>query len=213
MSEVPSPGYWYVTVEPFPAVPDRVPIDSIRRRIEQAKVSLRGWDYPHIDRVVTPFQDGIECQTDWDRYREHWRFHFSGLFTHRFRLREDGNPRFHGTLHMVSSLWTITEVWEFTKRLFGTDVSVADVRISFEVGGLRGRHLSYDPDWTGWMQTMDFSPQTDVFQWSRSVSREELFLRSAEKALDCAQQLFHLMGAEGLTREVLAARQGELLNR
>ena len=118
----------------LPASPERL-VQLVRDR----SVALRGWNYPHVPRNeppqgVTGLPDGgIEAVTATGRYQEVWRLHPSGLFTHRWRLREDGTG-YQGTINVVAAVYTVAEVFEFGRRLYQEDTTVDTVtfRITLE---------------------------------------------------------------------------------
>ena len=89
-------------------------------------MALRGWNYPHIPRSEPPQgigglpDGGIEAVTATGRYQEVWRLHPSGLFTHRWCLREDSTG-YSGTINVVAAVYTVAEVFEFGRRLYQED--------------------------------------------------------------------------------------------
>src|SRR5258708_35871178 len=115
-------GHWSVELERYPRIEDRFPLGDLRERISQARVSLRGWDCPDLeDRLGPAIDRGITCITDWREYQERWVFKQSGYFAHRWRIREDGIPERRWSLDFISTIWSITEVWQFAKRLYGSE--------------------------------------------------------------------------------------------
>jgi hypothetical protein len=119
-------------------------------------VALRGWNYPHVPRDEPPqgvtwlADGGIEASTDMWQYHEVWRMHPSGLFTHRWRLREDGTG-FSGTLHVTAAIYTVAEIFEFGRRLYRDDETVTEVAFQIALQGVHGRPASGEmPDaWSG----------------------------------------------------------------
>jgi hypothetical protein len=112
-------------------------------------VALRGWNYPHVPRDqppqgVTSLADGgIEAVTATGRYQEVWRLHPTGLFTHRWRLREDGTG-YQGTINVVAAIYTVAEIFEFGRRLYQDDGTVETVTFRVTLEDVLGRPASGD---------------------------------------------------------------------
>jgi len=118
-----SVAYWSAGIVPAPIEEHRLPADR-RHLVElvlERGVALRGWNYPHVPRddppqgVVSLPDGGIEATTATGQYQEVWRLHPNGLFTHRWRPREDGTG-YRGTIHLLAAINTMTEVFEFGRR-------------------------------------------------------------------------------------------------
>jgi len=145
-------AYWSAGIAPAPVEEHRLPADR-RQLVElvwDRGVALRGWNYPHVPHenppqgVVGLPDGGIEATTATGRYQELWRLHPSGLFTHRWRLREDGSG-YKGTIHLVAATYTVTEVFEFGRRLYQEDKSVSSVAFRIALEDVLNRPASGDP--------------------------------------------------------------------
>jgi hypothetical protein len=118
-------AYWSAGIAPAPAEERRLPANThqLVELVWERGVALRGWNYPHVPRNDPPQgiaglpDGGIEATTATGRYQEVWRLHPSGLFTHRWRLREDGTG-YRGTVNLVAAVYTVAEVFEFGRRLY-----------------------------------------------------------------------------------------------
>ena len=94
---------------------------------------MRGWPYPHAneDRIKNG-DDWIECECNSHEIREYWRFYQSGQFVHYFSVLEDYVPeaakiaqalgwrpseKVSGYLEILSTLFRVTEIYEFASRL------------------------------------------------------------------------------------------------
>lgn len=222
--------HWRVTIRPGTHVEERIKtLGECWRLVETSRVSLRGWDYPHLD--YDRCQYGNNWVASWDEYehhREYWRFYQSGQFLHLFSFREDHYEekaeakaksdapalRRHspsGYLDVISALWTITEIFEFAARLsqkadFGDAVSVAIHMVDAKD---RALHAS-DPG-------RDFSrpymaaEQTIGREWT--VSTRELLGGAADLSLNAAGWFFERFQLTDLPRQVLANDQRKLLER
>jgi hypothetical protein len=144
-------AYWTAGIAPSPADDHRLPADTERlvRLVADRGVALRGWNYPHIPRSEPPQgmrglpDGGIEAVTAIERYQEVWRLHPSGLFTHRWRLREDGTG-YSGTISVVAAVYTVAEVFEFGRRLYQEDTTVQTVTFRITLDDVLGRPASGD---------------------------------------------------------------------
>jgi hypothetical protein len=143
-------AYWSAGIAPGPSRDRRLP--SGRQLVELVAVravTLRGWNYPHIPRNAPPQglawlpDGGVEATTDVWQYHEVWRMHPSGLFAHRWRLREDGTG-FSGTLHVVAAIYTVAEIFEFGRRLYRDDETVTEVAFWIGLQGVLDRPASGD---------------------------------------------------------------------
>jgi len=145
-----SRAYWSAGIAPGPPREHRLPSDRQLAELVAARaVTLRGWFYPHIPRNEPPEglawlpDGGVEAITEWGQYHEVWRMHPSGLFTHRWRLRED-DTAFSGTLHITAAIYTVVEIFEFCRRLYRDDETVTEVAIRIGLQGVLGRPASGD---------------------------------------------------------------------
>lgn len=146
-----SVAYWSAGIVPAPIEEHRFPAD--RRQLVQLVlergVALRGWNYPHVPRddppqgVVGLADGGIEATTATGQYQEVWRLHPNGLFTHRWRLREDGTG-YRGTIHLLAAINTVAEVFEFGRRLYQNDGSVSSVTFRVTLEDVLNRSASGD---------------------------------------------------------------------
>jgi hypothetical protein len=144
-------AYWTAGIAPSPADDHRLPASPERlvQLVLDRSVALRGWNYPHVPRSeppqgVTGLPDGgIEAVTATGRYQEVWRLHPSGIFAHRWRLREDGTG-YQGTINVVAAIYTVAEVFEFGRRLYQEDSTVETVTFRITLEDVLGRPASGD---------------------------------------------------------------------
>jgi hypothetical protein len=203
-------GFWFVTIQPIPRNNERIALNDLVLRISHSRVFLRGWDYPHIDDQTRYLDGAVENSTDWREYHERWRFTTSGLFVHRWKMREDGIPERIGTLDFINAIWSMTEVLVFASRLYAEDETVDQVTVSLELSGLRNRQLTSRPDY--WINVRHL-PTEDIFRRETTLSRVALVAHHLGIAARWAQALFHVMGAPGFTEDVIKSHQQRLLER
>jgi hypothetical protein len=144
-------AYWTAGIAPSPADDHLLPADpgQLVQLVWDRGVALRGWNYPHVPRNDPPQgverlpDGGIEAVTCTGRYREVWRLHPSGLFTHRWRLRED-DTGYRGTINVVAAVYTVAEVFEFGRRLYQENTTVDTVTFRITLEDVLGRPASGD---------------------------------------------------------------------
>ena len=104
LDKIHSTGYWRINI--YPSVFNQSLISSlteVREIIDSCVVSLRGWDYPDIERNnITNGQDWIECTSEFKElgHLEYWRFFQSGL------ERRNAVPIWNFSLNDVNNYWS-----------------------------------------------------------------------------------------------------------
>lgn len=162
INKIKTKGYWLINIHPVKyeekLIPTRNEVIDVART---AVVELRGWDYPHFsDRDGPPsiIDNGIEKSIDWENHIEYWRMTQSLNFLHILALREDwiNNLDFRDLhtrkdelkdkkiLGILGTLYTVVEVFEFTKRLIRQNLFEGKVLISMMLFDLNGRQLFVD---------------------------------------------------------------------
>ena len=93
LAKVHTHGYWRVVIRPSSFDPKRIPsLGDCWEAVEACTVSLRGWNYPHIDRrpeLRANGSDWIASGADFMGSIEYWQLFQSGQFVHHFAFRED----------------------------------------------------------------------------------------------------------------------------
>lgn len=217
-------GYWRVEIRPRAFAAQRVhSTRDLQRIIEKCRVELRGWDFPHFgnDWDLPESQQWLGVETNWSSHVEIWRAYVSGQFIfrggvwtdwldqHHFRGKgRDWQPK--TGMPLVSSLWSISEFWEFAARYSQSDAGDDHMYVSVEFHGLKGRNLFGDHPRRHW--SFDFGPaRMDDFVFSRSLMREDLIASAGALAVECATDLFGVFGYEA-SPDVLSSIQAELLH-
>lgn len=162
ISKIKQRGYWKVSISPSEYIENRFDYSELKGIIDKCRVSLRGWDYPHLDQKNICNRSGyIESYCEFDYLIEYWRFYRSGKFIHLFGMREDGRKespvlqKFHeygnGTpptglrgLSIISSIYSLTEIFEFGIRLGKHGVLNSGSRVTLELFGLKDRMLYFE---------------------------------------------------------------------
>src|SRR4051794_18820207 len=92
LDKIRSRGFWQAIIRPSAFVEERLGnIASIGPLIDKTSVSLRGWNFPHVDHKTDVHLDidwaGQEFQ--WNHFLEIWRMYQSGQFVHVSGMFED----------------------------------------------------------------------------------------------------------------------------
>jgi hypothetical protein len=200
-------AYWTAGIAPSPAIDHRLPASPQRlvQLVWDRGVALRGWNYPHVPRNeppqgVTGLPDGgIEAVTATGRYQEVWRLHPSGLFAHRWRLREDGTG-YQGTINVVAAIYTVAEVFEFGRRLYQEDVTVDTVTFRITLEDVLGRPASGDSinDPLGGDQA-----RQNAARYVAELPRADLAAGILEPSAAAAESLFGQLGFTSASRSFI----------
>lgn len=216
-------GYWRVEVRPTQYIERRVPsLPVLQRAIEKARVEFRGWDFPHIGAgwELPESQSSIGIETDWSAHVELWRAFLSGQFVYRGGVWTDwlDQHMFRGSgpewkpkqaMPLVSSLWSITEFYEFAARYSQTEGGDDGMYVEISFHGLKGRVLFGDHERRVWFG--HYGPaRMDAFQHSRALTRSELISDAAKLAVACCAELFSAFGYDP-GADLLDSIQAELL--
>lgn len=183
-------AYWYCTVMPASYLRERIPTTARLHEIRmQSEVALRGWNFPHTDREHNqPFEDGIESVTHWSRHNEASRFYRSGLFTWRHLLREDASPEYEGSISLVSSVYSLLEVFVFASRYAPMIADTGDFIVSVGIANIGGYDLVNDTN--GFRDRRSTAASTFAREYRASV--EDLRASYRDFATDASQRLFDL---------------------
>lgn len=146
-------GHWEIRLRPGLYKKERIAsLSECKQIIDENKVSYRGWDYPHYDRRSGPSTklDHVEQITQFMSHCEYWRYSQSGQFYHLTALWEDIEYTPGERLSIVSTIWTLTEIYEFAARLsvkgYLGELAAIDVTLHCGIGRTlayfdSGRHL------------------------------------------------------------------------
>ena len=203
VSKITSRGYWKVIMHPSEFKQDRIAnLLECQRLMENCKVSLRGWDYPHFEHLVSG-EDYICSETDWEIYKEYWRLYRSGQFVHYFGCVEDwwrgstldaelGARYGPGeVLELIMVLYHMTEILEFASRMAQRNIFDNQMSLTVEVQGMHGRRLirlgnSFFNEWGKYVS------QQQASKFESTFVVQDLIGRGAELALDQALRVYEL---------------------
>ena len=159
LKKIHSTGYWRVNIRPIEFKKNTISsLTDAHQIMEKCGVLLRGWDYPHFTNAqITNGDDWIESSIEFEGHIEYWRLYLSGQFIHHFACREDyevdpknlsqmsvPSPSQSGNyLSILSTLFTITEIFEFASRLATQNVLSSPIFLSITLDGMKGRQLFF----------------------------------------------------------------------
>jgi len=179
--------HWEVFVEPLPYEAERLDRPAIRDARRKAEVSIRGWNFPHIDKEFDgAFDRGVQSVTHFAHFEEAHRLYMSGLFAWRRHLWEDlrDTPEHSGgrKLSFISAINSITEYLTFATRYLTEVVPDGSGLVQVRMLGLRARGLaSYEPAFPIWE---DYLGVTE--EWAKSMEVDVAVLRTDHDSLAIA---------------------------
>jgi hypothetical protein len=217
-------GYWKTILRPLRHQPERIPqFETSRMLIEESQVALRGWYFPHIDRNgPIARKNSIESATDWEEKKEFLRFYQSGQFVHYFGFAEDWRPvktapvrdpelANSPILSVFSSLFSITERYEFAARLMQKAAFNEGIYIEIGLFGTSGRRLvSLDPERD--LRDDYICYEQDLVR-SRELPSDQLLGMVSELSLEHALWVFERFNWQKPPKQVLHDVQKQLLER
>ena len=214
-------GHWRIDVRPTDYLFERIPYSALGSTLDRTVVRLRGWDFPHIDRKGGDRRGNqwIGGETNWDFFKEVWRFHQSGQFVYLLGIHEDwaeGYERFTRFgqhtgglfLGVGDALFRITETYEFAARLAVTDAGAEAMRLEVDLRNVAGRRLYVDSPHRGQMDHA-YTFDEPGLHWTATVSRADLAGHSRDLAVDAAAEVFARFGWHP-ARALLQEQQAEL---
>ncbi|MFA6024379.1 MAG: hypothetical protein WC777_04160 [Candidatus Gracilibacteria bacterium] len=237
LNTIKSKGYWKVLVRPNKFESNLISsLDVAKKVIDENKVDLRGWDYPHVDRDTSAAsEDSIhsKCSSERGSEYEYWRYFLSGQFVHYFGTREDWlieeedaeaiRQRFHfgveeGTepyrfLDVLSTLYRLNEIFLFTSRLAQAGYLGDSLHLEIELIGVKDRTLFF---WSRdrhlrSIYTCDFP--SDKITFIHDITKADIISDHARFALEDALKLFSSFNWRTASKEVFQEDQKKFLER
>jgi len=226
-------GYWKIIIRPTTYKKDLIPsLDKCKEIIEQSRVSLRGWDYPHIDPsgIKIAGDNSVHSFCDWEEgpMFEYWRFYQTGQFVHYFSMREDSRiseekrneirqefgsraNNINKFLSILSTIYSITEIFEFASRLVSKFDNSDSFEIIIELHDVKNRMLFF------W-DTFRFLFQPYICEYDpvlikKNLTKGEIISKSPEIALDVAIDIFKRFNWAEVNRQIFIEDQKKFLER
>ena len=230
LEDIKKKGYWKIRIIPGSARQDRFSMSKLRDLIGVCKVRLRGWDYPHLDPEHTRnFSEYLQSYCQFLEHYEIWRFYKSGQFIHYFSMKEDwiDQIRIHEILKyysnesdidpdrkglsILSTLYSLSEIYEFAVRLASKDVLGSELTISIDLFGLTNRQLFFfDSD-----RDLFYSyiSEEEHFSFQRNLNKDDLISSASELALENFLELLHVFQWNDPSLDLFQEEQRKFLQR
>lgn len=196
-------GYWQVVIRPVAFKEKRIEdIASLIPLVEKNKVSLRGWDFPHVD-YKTQHQIDLDWagqESEWQHHKSVWRLFQSGQFFHIAALSidwrdestiwpADANWKAGSLLGIGDTIATLTETFEFAARMALSEAGDEMMHVGITAGNLQNRYLYVDSN-KRWHLDWDYRTSMTKYPYRTSLERSNLISSSKDLALEMARDLF-----------------------
>lgn len=220
--KIQSRGYWQVTIRPNAFKKNRIDdIAALFPIIEKTRVSLRGWDFPHIDYKVQ-YQidmDWVGQESEWQHHKSVWRFFQSGQFFQIAALPidwldestiwpADAQWKAGAQLGIGDTIATLTETYEFAARLAMTDAGDEQIHLDIVCGNFQNRLLYVDSQ-RRWPLDWEYRASIVKYTYQAAISRLDLISSSKDLALSTARDVFKRFRFDA-DIETLRSWQGQL---
>jgi hypothetical protein len=223
LSKIKSSGYWEVNIHPVKFNPNQIPsLQVCKNLVESSKVRLRGWDYPHISKFgITGGTDYVESLTDFEPYVELWRMFQSGQFVHLFGFREDrwGPIRIFWSekptlepgygLEFISTIYTISEIFEFAKRLAQKGIFNEELNLTINMHNTKNRRII-----TTEIRKMihdSYLCNIDNINIDRVISTKDMVANSGPISIDVMCHIFERFNWFNVPRQVLIEERDKFI--
>jgi len=228
LEKIKSRGYWEVIIRPTRFEREHLSLSECIQIVQDCRVVLRGWDYPHISRRHPPHVGGVdyvESLTDWNGCKELWHMYQSGQFVHLFGCREDWLGERTGllgpspyadiepgsVLGVILTLYSVTEIYEFASRLAEKSLFDEAVFLSIILHSMRNRKLMFFE--SGRFLFDDYVCNIDDLPLDKTINVNELLGRGHELALDHTIWIFERFNWISPPKEILREDQKKFLER
>lgn len=219
-------GYWEVDIRPDEPSEQRFrSISDCIDKVRESVVLLRGWDYPHFSSgsPLYPMQRRIESIVNFGFTKEYWTMFLNAHFYHLFACHEDwleedvfGPSRYShispGTiLDFLSTLYSVTEIYEFAIRLAQKKVLGRRLRMKIKLFGMENRRISSLTP--GRLLVRSYVCREENITLDRKMRVDELIAKGHEIALDTTIEIFELFNWLKVPRDMLREDQRKLLEK
>lgn len=225
-----SRGYWRINFQPLV---DSLKLDTLGKTkeiVENNKIRLRGWDYPHVpnrndDHTGLDIEDTFyRGWTEFDSIKEFWHMYQSGQFLHYSALREDWfsedgwQSNLAKTIKPMSSLsitgsltYHLTEVFEFLSRLTQNGIYEEGVLVSIKLCNTKDRELWVSDPMRGPLYGQ-YKTSADNIEFTKEYSAGDIIGNPSKNALECIIYFCDRFGWHRPPIEVFEKDQEKLLS-
>ncbi len=229
--------HWRVNFRPNEYKEDLVTsLSECYNIIERNKLSLRGWDYPHLSGKTTERGQGNNWVASWSDFMEnyqYWRFYQSGQFLHLFSVREvtedEGKWKekllsdlqshlfrhqdiswkdIPGFISITNFIYNVTEIFEFAARLCQSQVYTGTLTIKIDIKGIKDFALSAPVQH---IMHYYYATSENVLSKTIEVNTEQLIAASQDISLSSIVWFFERFGWMSPSEDVIRYDQENLL--
>ncbi|MDD5731954.1 MAG: ATP-binding protein [Patescibacteria group bacterium] len=213
-------GYWEIVVKPKRYKKDFISdVVVLRKDIEEQRVQLRGWDFPHIDRDdFVNANGGVQSWTKFlPKHVSAFRFYQSGLFVYKNSFWEDGREgddidKVLKEFSFIGAIYSMTEIFLFIKQFYIDKIKYDDeLDIKIILHKTDGRELkSYEPMviWFG-----GYTSREPTIILEDTISAIKIQSSWKEIANDFCMKMFHIFNWNDVSFQIIEKWQDKLLNR
>jgi hypothetical protein len=204
-----------------------------RKLVESNVVSLRGWDFPHVDpRDTYNAGEYVACVTDWERHVELWRMYRSSQFvyignlwdisfdTQRNLMAELKRPSvlatpeqkgsIAGAISFVGLIYSITEMYMFASRLATARGVVDKVSINLMLRDIDRWALASGEPAIVWHRF--YQSRIPMIDASMDMPASDLIEDFARSAIPAIQEVFQGFNWNDASTNVITQWQDRLLS-
>lgn len=226
-------GYWRIVISPvFQINPFFGHIVEAKSFVDEHKIQLRGWDYPHLPTSddyegIELLPDRANAFIDWNHFKECWTYFQSGQFVHVFGLREDWfdesdwfdeNHPFKKTepLSVLDFVWTtlsLTEIFIFSKGIASDERYKGQIKLQVSFHNVCKRSLTvFDRGRIPiFFKRVSLAPEIVVID--KKLTTEDLAQNYLQLAKDAAVCVFKYFDWPDPPIKVIEGDQQRLINR
>lgn len=232
IEQIKTRGYWYINFHPPTEIKHRISERSeCLELLRKSSVRLRGWDYPFVPRGdsdearVFRGEDYVSGYTDTAGHREIWRFYQSANLLHYRCLSEDWwrEDPWIGDYHkkiepgcvlsVLSTVYLISEVFEFIRRLNSTVRFNDGLFIKISLIGIQNRQLMiFDPERVPLHDS--YTAHVPEISWIKdNIAYDDLVQNSSQLARDVIYYIFETFNWTNIPKEVIEKDQQKFLQK
>ena len=232
INKIKQKGYWKVIIRPTKFIANRFDdLGGCESPLIENRLSLRGWDYPHIEPIEVAGSDSIRSLCDWSAgpMYEAWRFYKNGMFVHLFSMREDlrlsddqiassimqfgtlANRDIESLLDIISTLYTVTEIFLFASNL-AKNLIKDDMQIIIELNMTKNRLLFFWGNPFRYL-SMPYVCNYEPVKIEKTISYNELMDNPNEIALDTTIEILKQFNWKNVKREMFIEDQRKFIEK
>lgn len=196
-------GHWRIVIRPHRSLAETLTLGRCFEEVERARVSIRGWDYPHISRRndeqggTERTEQFVENWCDWHTQVEFWRMYKSSQFLSYSALYDDmealaGGQPLGAELNVMDVIYSVSEFTEFAYRLAANGLYAQGFSIQVGLVGTSQRRLVAGRGRIPFFDAMRTAAAK--IEIERSVTSDELDAGAQPTALSILLEIFDHFG-------------------